>query len=308
MHNVNLEQGTLKSVTYVGTYNSGEVEFYKVEEKSVLTVNGINYIPLYDADERRKEYPAVNLYKDGNIKSIALQETQKFETKVGTFSAEKVSFYEDGSIKRLFPLDGQITGYWSEDDEYTIAKEHTFSFPFGEFTTKVISIYFYNSGEIKSLTLWGRERVNISAYGYSIEVRNGISFYKDGKIKSLEPALPIVLNTKIGQIECFDKNAVGISGDINSVSFNEDGSIKSVITGTNVIEVYQDGKLVNAHSPREEQIMAMSDEKELITVKVEFDNDKLIIDNVYNYEFDKYTFKVKRYGNKLTLTGDLLSR
>ena len=308
MNDANLEQGTLKAVTYVGTYDSGEVEFYKVEEKSVLTVNGAKYIPFYSPDERRKEYPAVNLYKDGKIKSLALQEPQKFETKAGTFSAEKVLFYEDGSIKRLFPLDGQITGYWSEDDEYTLAKEHTFKFPFGEFTAKVISIYFYNSGEIKSLTLWAKEKINIKAYDYQIEVRNGISFYQDGKIKSLEPAFPIVLNTKIGQIKCFDKNAVGISGDINSVSFNQDGSIKSVITGTNVIEVYQDGKLVNAHSPREEQVMAMSDEKELITVKLEFDNDILIIDNVYNYEFDKYTFKVKRYGNKLTLTGDLLSR
>lgn len=306
MRDANLKEGILKSVTYVGKYNSGEVEFYKVEEKSILTVKGIDYIPLYDPDERRKEYPAVNLYKDGNIKSLALQEAQKFETKAGTFSAEKVSFYEDGNIKRLFPLDGKITGYWTEDDEYNLAKEHTFNFPFGEFTTKIISIYFYNSGEIKSLTLWGRERVNVNAYDYQIEVRNGISFYQNGKIKSLEPALPIELNTKIGQMECFNKNAVGISGDINSVSFNEDGSVKSVITGTNVIEVYQDGKLVNAHSPREEQIMAMSDEKELITVKVELDNDKLIIDDVYNYEFDKYTFKVKRYGNKLTLTGDLL--
>lgn len=297
----------LNGISLIGKYNTGEIESYKVEEENQVYVNGTLYKPFYmDEDGRRKDSPSVLVYKGGEIKGISLQETIIVNTNKGEFKAEKIIFYESGKIKKIFPLDGKITGYWSEEDEYKLADYYSFKFDFAEFFAKVISISFYESGEIKSITFWEGEKVNIKYKKTSIKVRIGISIYEDGNIKSIEPALPVIINTKIGKIKCFDKNAIGITGDKNSLEFYEDGNIKALVTSEDEITIYKDDKLIARYAPEEKYIFGLNGEKDLITVKIEFENNNVIFNGKDIYEINKYTYKIKRFSNSLLLDGDLL--
>ena len=71
----------------------------------------------------------------------------------------------------------------------------------------------------------------------NIKARIGMSFYSDGKLKSIEPATPFVVSTPIGNFMAFDKDASGINGDSNSLLFAEDGSLRSFATSSNTIKV-----------------------------------------------------------------------
>ena len=62
----------------------------------------------------------------------------------------------------MFLLDGKLSGYWSEDDEYNLAKTYKFNFEFASFEAKVISLHFYKTEELKSITLWPKERVKFN--------------------------------------------------------------------------------------------------------------------------------------------------
>jgi hypothetical protein len=39
-----------------------------------------------------------------------------------------ITFYEDGSIESLFPLNGQISAFWSEEEEGALARKFDFTF------------------------------------------------------------------------------------------------------------------------------------------------------------------------------------
>lgn len=302
------EYGILKDAVITEKYNDDIIESFKVEEESKLNINGQIFIPRYGmAEERRKELPAIRLYKSGKIKSLDLEEITEVKTKAGTFKAEKIVFYEDGNIKRIFPLDGKMSGYWSEEDEYNLAEEYEFKFSFTEFKKKIISIQFMKNGDIKSVTLWPKERINVIHNNEKINVRVGFSIYEDGTLKTCEPSSATVVNTPIGKIEAYDENAIGIHGEDNSLKFNKDGTVKELITSTNIIKVInKDGDII-VHSPREVYLFANSDMKDLITVSLEFTFDKVIIDKIYEYDLSENKFKIETFGEKkLTLIGDII--
>ena len=46
--------------------------------------------------------------------------------------AELVTFHADGSLRRVFPLNGKLSGYWTEADEGALAKAMELSTPLGE--------------------------------------------------------------------------------------------------------------------------------------------------------------------------------
>ncbi|MGZ7212484.1 hypothetical protein ACXWOF_10155, partial [Streptococcus pyogenes] len=79
----------------------GEIESYSIEEESVLNILEYKLTPLYGfVDERRKEFPPVKVYKNGNIKSIGLNESTLVKTKIGVFEVEKMTFHKEGQINR----------------------------------------------------------------------------------------------------------------------------------------------------------------------------------------------------------------
>ncbi|WP_315074226.1 hypothetical protein [uncultured Clostridium sp.] len=307
MEQIETKYGVLNDAIVASYYYTGEPEAYKVEEESRLDILGYKLIPLYGfSDERRKEFPPVKVFRSGNIKSISLNESTKINTVLGEFDIEKITFYEEGQINRIFLLDGKLSGYWSEDDEYNLAKSYKFDFKFSSFEAKIISLHFYKTKELKSITLWPKEKIKLNIGNYSFIGRIGFSLYKDGKLQSCEPFRPINLNTPIGEIEAYDINALGIHGDVNSLNFYEDGTIKSLITSTNTITIStKDGDKI-FHSPKKIRLYSNSEVMDTITLKVEFNDNKVIIDEEYEYEIEKNTFEIKRFGEKkFTLNGDI---
>lgn len=307
METIKTNFGILNDGFVAGYYSTGEVEEYKLEEESELNILGYKLIPLYGfSDGRRKEFPSVKVYKKGNLRSISLNESTAITTKIGVFEVEKITFYEEGPINRLFLLDGKLSGYWSEDDEYNLAKTHKLDFKFASFEAKIISLHFYKTEELKSITLWPKEKVKLNLGDYNIIGRIGFSLYKSGKLKSCEPFRPTTINTPIGDIEAYDINAIGIHGDQNSINFYEDGKIKSLITSKNIITIYNLQGNTIIHSPKKVRIYSNSEVMDTITLVIEFMEDKIIIDHEYEYVIKENKFEISSFGEKqLTLKGDL---
>ena len=306
MDEVETKYGILNGAHLIGKYSTGESEYYSVDEISKLKVLGYNLVPLYGyKDARRKELPAIRFYKNGNIRNISLNDSTKILTKIGDFGVEKIVFYEDGMINRLFLLDGKLSGFWSEDDEYNLAEIQYFNLPIGKFEARVISLHLYRSGDVKSITFWPKERISLKIGDQKINVRIGISLYEDGSLESCEPAKATLINTPIGKIEAFDRNVLGIHGESNSLKFYKNGEIKEIVTFTNLIEVSTHSGEKHRYSPK--RVKKYSGDIDCFeTVHVEFLENKIIINKEYEYEYSKNTFIIMPYGEKtLTLSGNL---
>lgn len=238
MKELSTKYGTVKGIVSVQYYRTGEIESCVVEERNELDTSYGKLIPQYEDDGVRRKYTSsLSFYRDGALKSITLQQATVINTLVGPISAEHVILYPSGNVKRVFPLNGKITGYWTEEDEYGLAEDNTFVFPMGEVRAKVIGVYFYDGGEVKSLTIWPQERLRIHSPIGTIEVRYGMSFYSDGQLLSCEPANPTPVKTPIGTMAAFDTTAIGVNADQNSLSFTTSGSIQSLVTSLNQVEV-----------------------------------------------------------------------
>ncbi len=283
--------GILEGISSVELYDNGKIKECSVNKKNVLNTPAGPLTPQYRDDGARNKYiNALSFYKNGNIKKIALQKQSIVESGIGLMKAELITFYESGKIKRVFPLNGKITGYWTEDNEYELAEPQEFILPFGNFKKKIINVLFYENGNIKSITLWPKELAKLNTPADKLYIHYGLCLYPDGSLKSCEPAFPVLIDTVIGKITAFDVNASGINGDINSLNFNENGGIKSVITSTDSIEVT--GK--NGETRRFEPVLrpGMPDEAgmDIIPLKVEFYENRIKIN-----ENNEYVFGIRDY-------------
>jgi hypothetical protein len=120
-------------------------------------------IPIYDVEDHgRKKLTPVKLHKNGRIKSMSLQNATVVNTPIGELSVELVTFYESGAVRRVFPLNGKLSGYWTERNEYKLAQTLPIATPIGILDVKPIYIQFHETGELKSILLWPMERVSIN--------------------------------------------------------------------------------------------------------------------------------------------------
>jgi hypothetical protein len=195
-------------------------------------------VPRFGPENVRSKYGKVlGFFPNGRLRRIALQTTTGVQSPIGEFPAELITFYEDGAVCRIFPLNGKITGFWTEEDEEKLAVPLHFSFNFGDFNAKIISVHFYPDGNIQSITLFPRERISVQLPFGKICVRTGFSLYEDGALQSLEPAEPTPVPTPIGTLHAFDSNPIGITADRNSLGFEPDGTVSRLSTVTDKIIV-----------------------------------------------------------------------
>lgn len=298
MKEFSTKYGKINGITSIELYTNGAIKECKINEFcNIKTIYG-NLVPQYDEAEVRRKYKrSLSFYENGNIQSISFQEQITIETSIGKLPAELVLFYDNENIKRVFPVNGKITGYWTEEDEYKLTREIEFEFKFGSFKIKIICISFYESGAVKSLTLWPKDSINISTLYGIIKARIGVSLYPNGEIKSCEPRMPTLINTIIGELHAYDLGASGINGDINSLNFNEDGTVKSLSTSADKITITGiDGK-VKIYEPSLNINNFNINILDLAPLNIEFYLDKIKInDSVYNikdniFNVDKYTRK-----------------
>jgi len=296
MNEYNTKYGPLKHVGEHVLHTNGNIKDCVLLDKVEITTDYGVLVPQYEyADHRRKHIYSVSFYDTGGLRRIALNDKLDIVTPIGPMTAELITFHENGRIKRLFPLNGQISAYWDENDEYLLAKEKIFEFPFGEFSIKIIAISFSENGIIKSLTLWPQEVIKVRSPLGEMRVRIGISLYPDGSIKSVEPAYPKVIQTPIGAIKAFDINANGITGDRNSLMFSKEGAVHSLITSDMKVTVKGYGlEELITFSPEQEE-----DEDGLEvcfhTLKMEFGENSVCFNDGDKYNISESQFILEPY-------------
>lgn len=292
MKEYNTKYGTLYGVNSVELYPNGNLkECILDRENTIGTIFG-EFIPQFQHDEVRRKYSSsLSFYKNGNIKVINLNKQTDITTKTGKFSIEKVTFYETGEIKRIFHLNGKISGYWSEENEFDLAKEYEFNLGFVTIKSKFMIIQLYKNEKIKSISFWPGEKVKIESPVGIFHIKVGISLYENGALKSCETQKPIEIETAIGRILAYDASALGIHGENNSLSFFEDGNVKSIITSTDCIEITgESGENIKYH-PTEKTNLFNNNIKDIVPLKIDFDYDKVRICG-NEYEINKYKFKI----------------
>jgi hypothetical protein len=223
--------GPLEGIEFRTLFSNGKTDGCMVSRKNILDTPYGKLVPQYQAEDMgRRPVKPLYFYKSGAIKSMALQEQTFLETSVGKVPAELVSFHESGSIRRIFPLDGKLSGFWTARNEFELAGQITIESPAGPLSARFIGLQFYESGSLKSVTLWPGEALSIPTPAGTLRVRTGIAFYEDGALRSVEPAGIARVETPVGVVTAYDNDPQGIHGDINSLQFDRDGSIAAFMT------------------------------------------------------------------------------
>lgn len=268
---IQLPSGVFAGVESYSCYPGGELEGMRLSKKNMLVTHVGELIPAYTETHRRKNKCSVEFHKNGMIKAVSLNEQQEIQTPIGEFPAELVTFFATGELKRFFPLDGMISGLWSEEEEKSLAIPFSFELPFAKFTALLSGAGFWRDGNIRSITLFPGETIHITtAYG-AISVRNGFSLYESGELESTEPAEPVEIQTPIGGITAFDPNAIGINADSNSLMFDVSGRVSALCTAHSRVAVQTDDGRLLMFSPCE-VTNPLDDESMIVEgLKISFD-------------------------------------
>jgi hypothetical protein len=245
MEKLQTRYGELAGVVRLETWPDGTPKSCTLDQPNTLALPCGTLTPQYgDASVRRKYNRSLSFYESGALRSVSLEAQTAVRTPLGDIPAELVTFYESGEPHRVFPLNGQLSGYWTEQDEAALSKPLPFSFPFGRFTAHVIGLCFYKSGALRSLTLWPGEKVRIVTPAGEMPVHIGFSLYEDGQMR--RPSRPSLRwCTRAGRFLAFDAGAMGLNADRNSLAFDRQGRLTSLAsTHTGVLARHKDGHIV----------------------------------------------------------------
>ncbi len=270
MSNFTTQYGILSEVSSYTTHENGQLDSLRLEcENKLNTPIGI-LIPRYqDNTGRRKITKCLSFYPSGNIKSIDLQEQTTISTSLCNIDVELVTFYEDGSLKRIFPRNGALSGFWSEEDEAQLYKTHSFSLLETNFNLKINSILFYRNGNVKSVSFFPGETAFVPTPCGDINTRIGFSLSTNGNILTIEPAAPVEVITPIGVLHAYNSNALGIHADKNSLVF--DGkNILELVSSTDIIKIADKKGIPYYLSPSFTVSSTDPDNNELVPMKVLF--------------------------------------
>jgi len=297
MTTVSTSYGDLSGVEFRTLFSNGKMDGCLVTKENILTTPYGTLVPQYEAEDMgRRATKPMYFYKDGSLKSVALQSQTILETSVGSIPAELVTFHKNGSIKRIFPLDGKLSGFWSWKNEFALADDITFNSPVGMLTTKLIGLQFYESGALKSITLWPGQTLVVSTPMGEITVRKGLAFYESGAIRSFEPQKKIDIATPIGIITSWDNEPNGIHGDINSVQLSEDGSIEALSTVDHAVHVSASEQSAELFHPGVKNNVCGDERKVSIPMKVRFDKKRVMFHDNPKFSFDigEHTFEIRK--------------
>ncbi len=257
-----IRETTLHDITVTERHANGRIKRAFVNGDALVRSSWGDLVPQFsgdtDGESRRPRLAAVRLDRDGRLESLALEHVHELNTPLGPLPAELVTFYEDGSIKRIFPLNGKLSAYWSWQDEYTLAPEIALPLPEAVRpsesdlqTARFINILLMPDGGLRSATLWPGETLDIITPQGPARARVGVSFHEDGGLSSFEPVAPFCAPTPIGAFQGFDPDPEAVSGDVNSLGFATDGSVCRVTSIQDAIHVEtQDGN-VHRFAPQE---------------------------------------------------------
>ncbi len=243
----------------------------------IETPHGV-FLPRHTAvDERSKTGASLEFHPDGSLRSIILEDRAVVPTPAGPVVAEQILFYPQGAIKRVFSLCGRTSAYWSEEDETRLLDPFPLATSQGVLTARFMGIAFDTSGRLKSLTLFPGEVVDLATPAGRMAVRIGAAFYPDGVLRSVEPARPTRVPTPIGDILVYDPDAVGVTGDDNSLGFDRDGRLVRAATVRTALMVGGDGQAHREIVPDFRESLCGDGEREPVALLMVFGKDGVTI-------------------------------
>lgn len=228
-------------------------------------------------DLRRRTVQPVSFHPTGLLRALPLEEPTLIKTPAGPMAVELVTFHPDGSLSRAFPLNGKLSGLWSQEDEGTLARPVTLDTPMGRTCARLIGVRFDPAGALLSLTLWPGETLEAPTPVGPLLARVGVSFRPDGSLRSLEPASPQRVPTPAGDVQAYDLDAVGISGDVNSLGFGPDGRVERVSTNLTQIAASGPGGQHRLFAPELRESLCGDSESEPVPLRLEFGEDAVRI-------------------------------
>jgi hypothetical protein len=301
MSSITTSFGELSGVEFKTLFSNGKTDGCLVSKPNLLKTPYGELVPLYESEDmgRRTQKP-MYFYKNGAIKSIALQSRTLIDTPAGQVPAELVTFYASGSIRRIFPLDGKLSGYWTAKNEFSLAEEVAITTPLGTVSCKFIGLQFYESGALKSITLWPGQQMTVMTPAGEIRIRTGIAFYENGAIRSLEPAKPVQVETPAGLVTAYDNEPQGIHGDLNSLQLTPEGSVEGLsTTKEEVIVLDHHGKEHRFHPALKNNVCG-NERKVVVPMKMHFRDGRIILhDNpASSFCLEKCTVQVRPFERK----------
>lgn len=196
------------------------------DKLNIISTRYGNLLPCSGASDFRKKHRcAVCYYDSGSLRSVYLEQPQVLSFPEGKFQTELITFYGDGSAKRIFPLYGQISAYWSIEEEAELAPEYDFRIAGEVYRIKPECIFFYPSGKIRSITLWPSDELTVKTPAGPVKTKLGVELYENGQIRSIEPVYGTVLHTSSGDIRPFRYRPVMMHAENASLKFDENGKL-----------------------------------------------------------------------------------
>ena len=182
--------------------------------------------PYNGASDYRKKYRfAIDYYNDGSLRSVYLDEPEILEFPAGRFQTELITLYEDGNVKRIFPLYGQISAYWSIEEEAENAPYYDFNVSGDTLRIRPQCIYFYPSGKIRAVTLWPGDEIVVTTTAGKVKTKLGFELYESGRLRSIEPVYGTVIKTSKGDIKPYKYRPVMMHAENATLKFEENGNV-----------------------------------------------------------------------------------
>ncbi len=185
-----------------------------------------NLLPCSGASDYRKKHRcAVSYYDSVSLRSVYLEEPSVLSFPAGDYQTELITFYEDGNVKRIFPLYGQISAYWSIEEEAENAPYYDFPIAGEELHIRPQCIFFYPSGKIRAITLWPSDEISVRTPVGCIRTKLGVELYENGNIRSIEPVYGTVISTPEGIIKPYRFRMVMMHAENATLKFDEEGRV-----------------------------------------------------------------------------------
>ena len=205
--------GPIEALPGVELFPDGSVRSCRAARACPLDTPIGTLVPQYNANTlRKRQLPAILFHPAGMIRNLPLEEQVVVPTPLGLLPAELITFHDSGALKRVFPLNGALNGYWTQEDELRLAVPMDLETPAGPVRARLLSLYFSPRGDLRSLTLWPGQTVDVPSPLGRVTARIGVSFFDSGAIRSLEPAAPWAVSTPVGEVLAWNPDAIGISG------------------------------------------------------------------------------------------------
>ncbi|MDR2357924.1 MAG: hypothetical protein LBD92_07595 [Oscillospiraceae bacterium] len=286
--------GVFDGVEKLVEYETGEILGLNFNARNILRTRSGEFVPFYEQTARRKNKLAVECHKNGALKAAALNEPGEVPTPVGALPAELVTFYDTGELSRVFPRDGAISGYWTEEDERRLYTPLSFDFGFTRFTALVSCVAFYRSGAVRSVTLFPGELIRVTSPVGDVAVSGGFSLYEDGALASCEPSYPVKIPTPIGVLTAHDPRAAVVSADSCSLRFNRSGAVSSLRTARDAVAARLPDGRVCLRAPAEAPHPSDGDQTVTAAMTVAFGGGVVTIDGE-SFDIGECDFTVAPY-------------